>query len=146
MTDCAGAGADAFKLTFVNTYVGDHVVDWTPNYKRQTDINVHQAFRAPFVILDGRYPAPVLQHSFDIYIEKETLRAYHKNYFNLLATFITSDPQPLQMYTSAGTLYAGFGNCYMIPQEFKTPESLLWHRAGILRVQFMGTVLATIYD
>lgn len=146
MSDCAGAGFDAFKVTFVNTFVGDHCVSWTPNYKRQTEINQHQSFRAPYVILDGRYPAPILQHSFDIYIEKATLREYHKNYFNLFATFITSDPMPLQMQTSGGTLYADFGSCYMIPPELKDPDNILWHRAGILRIQFLGTRLATVFD
>lgn len=147
LIDCTSVGPGSWRLSFVNTWFGDSVVDWTPNYKRQTEINQHQSFRAPYVILDGRYPAPVIQHSFDIYIERETLREYHRNYFSLFATFINTDPSPLNLYeTGTGSLYASFGRCYLMPPEFKEPESILHHRAGILRCQFMGTVLATIYS
>lgn len=134
------------KLTYANTVLGASVVDWYPSNKRATEINQSHAFRGASAILDGRYPAPLANHVFELYFEETTVRAYHRTLFKFMGTFVNSAPQSVKLLELVtNTPYADLFDCYMLPPEPKDPSGVLWHSAGIIKVEFQGTQIATIF-
>lgn len=134
-----------YTLAFPTSLVGDRVHSYNTSVKRATEINVRQNLWASYVILDGRYPALVYQHDFEIYMEKTTPRLYTKALFDIVRTMVTSDPMALTMkngLTSSDVI--AFGQCYLVPPEQSKPEELMMLEAGLFKVKFMGTECPSI--
>lgn len=108
------------------------------SYSRLTDIQRRQNYTSTIVILDGRYPAQVWEHEFVLYTESGSLGQQAEILYKLHDE-IDGVSYPLRMEDGdTGTAVIEFGNCLILPASLDEPQELLLHRAGFVRVTFLG--------
>lgn len=141
-TECTSFGSSTYTLVFSGSTIGDHIHDLKTTYGRLTEIAQRQNFWASDVILDGRYPALVFEHTFTLYKNSGGAVDYAKMFF-ALANKIEGDPRSLVAKIKSTTVIS-FGDCYMEPPEQQEPDSLLLTEAGLFTLKFLGTQIPSI--
>jgi hypothetical protein len=138
--------AGNYTLVFSGTRLGDWVETFKSGVSRPTEIAVRQNLWSTTVLLDGSYPAFSWDHEFVVYTESGSLRGYLDRYFSFARQFF-SRTRPLELRAGDTTsVVVDFGNCYMKPFTQENPGDLLLQRAGMIRLQFIGTAVPTVRE
>lgn len=148
MTSVASYGsattAGNYTLVFSGGMLGSWVEKFTSTPRRLTEIQERQNFWSTSVILDGSYPAFVYDHEFTLYTENGSLLGFIKDFYGLHSKF-TNRARPLRLMLGDTTSPAvDFGDCYLKQFGADEPQDLLLHRAGMLKLQFVGTSVPTV--
>lgn len=127
-----------FTLTFstVTFPNSSFVQGWAPSFKRLTGVQQRQNFWCNEVLLDGRFPAQVWEHTFNIFTEAVSVVEYAQR-FTDLESFFFSDPTTLVIQENSVDKIV-LGGCYLQPPNLEEPRELLQFRAGFLRIIFLG--------
>lgn len=135
-----------YTLVFSGTTVGTKLVAWAPNWAYATEINKRHNYWATQALLDGRYPALIWSHEFDLYLESTSVKSYMSEYFRLTSSFVTTQPRPTSIcYANSPTgVVVSLGNCYLDNVSQKQPDKLLLIEAGIVTLRFLGTSIPSI--
>lgn len=148
MTSAASYGnatsAGNFTLVFSGGLLGSWVEGFT-SVPRRSEIAERQNFWSTDTILDGSYPALTWDHEFTLYTEAGSVGGFMNSYFALANKFYSrSRPLRICWGTEVSSLRVDFGNCYMKPFSLENPSELLLHRAGMIKLAFVGTQTPTV--
>lgn len=136
--------AGNFTLVHSGTALGLWIDAWNTKARRLTEIAERQNFWSQQVILDGSYPALAWDHSFTVYSEANSLNTYINSYV-ALANRIQSRAYPLEIWSGTSTPVVWyFGNCYLKDFGQEEPKDLMLHAAGMIRLNFVGTVIPSL--
>jgi hypothetical protein len=125
-----------FSTATVTFPTSSFVQAWTPKFRRLTAVQERQNFWCNDVIIDGRFPAQVWEHEFNIFTEAVSVTEYAQRYTDLQSLFL-SDPTTLVIQENAADKIV-LGGCYMRPPGLEEPKELLQFRAGFLKIMFLG--------
>lgn len=122
------------------------VQSFKSRYERLTEIIRRQNFTSTIVINDGRFPAQVWEHEMVLYTETGSLgqqaELIYKFHDEIRGTSV-----PLRLEDGdTGNAVIEFGNCLILPAEMDEPQELLLHRAGFIRVTFLGNTRPIVND
>lgn len=129
-----------FTSTGVDTpvsFTNSHFVQgWVPKFQRLTAVQQRQNFWCPEVLLDGRFPAQVWTHEFNVFTEAVSVTEYAQRFTDLQSLFL-SDPSTLVIQEN-GSDKIVLGGCYLQPPDLEEPSEALQFRAGFLKIVFLG--------
>jgi len=136
-------------LTLPSTYAW--IENWNTTPSLQTAVNRRQNFWSTEVVLDGRYPAMAWEHNFRVYCEVNTYTSPHQALFDFYSKFtqvstaIDGTARNLRI-TVAGTttVKVDFGAVYLENFSLEEPEAFMFHRAGFINLQFVGTSIPSV--
>lgn len=113
------------------------VQGWVPKFRRLTDIQQRQNFWCNDVILDGRFPAQVWEHEFNIFTEAVSVTEFAQRYTDLQSLFFSVASTLVIQENGSNKII--LGPCLMQPPALEQPREQLQFRAGFLRIRFLGT-------
>lgn len=125
------------------SFVQSHFLQgWTSKFQRLTAVQQRQNLWCNEAVLDGRYPAQIWMHEFNVFTEAVSVTEYAQRYTDLQSLFL-SDPSTLVIRENgADKIILGGG--YFQPPSLEEPRELLQFRAGFLKIMFLGNA-APVY-
>ncbi len=136
--------AGNFTLIHSTVMLGNWIEDFNSSFGRLTPIARRQNFWSSDIILDGRYPAQVWDHTFKLYTEGGSLGELYDKFLDIYDQ-IHSDPATLTINDGdTATELFQFGACYLEDASLETPEAFLKYNAGLITVTFVGNTRPTV--
>jgi hypothetical protein len=124
-----------YILSFNGVPIGSWIDGFSTNVRRVNAVGIRQNFWSSVTVLDGKYPALVYEHTFQVFFEAISREALAQAYM-ALTTFYLNRVYPLAIIGGFGM---SFGNCYLEEgPTMKEPDILLRHRAALISLKFLG--------
>ena len=124
-------------LIFSSTPIGTCINGLSTKLDRSTAVNVRQNFWNSKVSLDGSYPAIVYRHDVITFLQSDSVGDFVNDFMNL-SNFIIGKPQQVTLTTTISSDSVNLGLCYLETYNLEEPERLLYTKAGLVLLQFVG--------
>lgn len=147
MTGAYGQATTAGNYTLVcsGSTIGNWVESFVTKERRLNEVTERTSFWSTTTRLDGSYPALIFKHTFTVYFEAASRELFAKAFFDITNHFhgVGSPLFLISGYTSPVTIF--FGNCYLTQEpQLKNPDALLLHSAGMISLEFTGTLVPSV--